>query len=101
MILRCQSQRFRTKWTLEVKNCGKIAILERIDLCLVESWSPVGFEHGVFATALSLQKSFNWFLLPIFWWEPQVDAEMHLKQYCRHLSSVDMVLHSFFGDCVL
>ena len=34
----------------------------RIDLCLVESWSPVGFEHGVFATALSLQKSFNWML---------------------------------------
>ena len=73
----------------------------RIDLCLVESWSPVGFEHGVFATALSLQKSFNWFVLPIFWWELQVDAEMHSKQYCRHLSSVDMVLHSFFGDCVL
>ena len=55
----------------------------------------------VFATALSLQKSFNWFLLPIFWWEPQVDAEMYLKRYYRHLSSVDMVLHSFFGDCVL
>ena len=52
-----------------------------VDLCLVESWSPVGFEHGVFATALSLQKSLNWFLLPIFWWEPQVDAEMHLKQW--------------------
>ena len=36
----------------------------------------------VFATALSLhslQKSFNWFLLPIFWWEPQVDAEMQFK----------------------
>ena len=31
----------------------------RIDLCLVESWSPVGFENGVFTTALSLQKSFN------------------------------------------
>ena len=30
-----------------------------------------------------------------------VDAEVHSKQYCRHLSSVDMVLRSFFGDCVL
>ena len=37
----------------------------------------------------------------IVWSEPQVDADMHLKQYCRHLSSVDMVFHSFFGDCVL
>ena len=62
----------------------------RIDLCLVESWSPVGFEHGVFATALSLQKSFNWFVLPIFWWELQVDAEMQFKTilstpfFCGH-----------------
>ena len=24
---------------------------------------------------------------------------MYSKQYCRHLSSVDMVLCSFFGDC--
>ena len=37
----------------------------------------------------------------IGWLEPQVDADMHLKQCCRHLSSVDMVLHAFFGDCVL
>ena len=36
----------------------------------------------------------------IGWSEPQVDADMHLKQCCRHLSSVDMVLHAFFGDCV-
>ena len=26
------------------------------------------------------------------------DAEMHSKEDCRHLSSVDMVLRSFFGD---
>ena len=32
-----------------------------------------------------------------------MDAELHLKQCCRHLSSVDMVLHSsleiVFSDC--
>ena len=37
----------------------------------------------------------------IGWSEPQVDTDMHLKQCCRHLSSVDMVLLAFFGDCVL
>ena len=30
-----------------------------------------------------------------------MDTDMHLKQCCRRLSSVDMVLHAFFGDCVL
>ena len=30
-----------------------------------------------------------------------MDAEIHLKQDCRHLSSVDLVLHSFIGDCAL
>ena len=36
----------------------------------------------------------------IGWSEPQVDADMHLKQCRRHLSSADMVLHSFFGNCI-
>ena len=59
-----------------------------------------GFKHGVFATAFSVRAAFNWMLKRIVWSEPQVDAEMHLKQYCRHLSSVDRVLHSFFGACM-
>ena len=78
-------------------------MIARIDLCLLESLSIVGFEHGVFATKLSLQKSFSWFVFPSFWWERQGGADVHLKQYCRHLFSVDMgciqSLGIVFCDC--
>ena len=87
--------------TLLHRSCCTQELLHKETFTHKRFYTQTLLHTEVFATALSLQKSFNWFLLPIFWWEPQVDAEMHLKQYCRHLSSVDMVLHSFFGDCVL
>ena len=59
----------------------------------------MGFKYGVFASTFSVRAVFNWVLKRIGWSEPQVDTDMHLKQCCRHLSSVDMVLHAFFGDC--
>ena len=76
-------------------------VTARIDLSLVGSYSPVGFKYGVFASTFSVRAVFNSMLKRIGWSEPQVDTDMHLKQCCRHLSSVDMVLHAFFGDCVL
>ena len=76
-------------------------VTARIGLSLVGLHSPVGFKYGVFATTLSVRAVFNWVLKRIGWSEPQVDTDMHLKQCCRHLAFVEMVLHAFFGDCVL
>ena len=73
-------------------------VTARIDLSLVGSYSPVGFKYGVFASTFSVRAVFNSMLKRIGWSKPQVDTDMHLKQCCRHLSSVDMVLHAFFEN---